>query len=49
MLEKIFGASADLELLDKALTHPSFTKIHSNKRKILQEEYNNQIFPAIII
>lgn len=26
MLEKIFGAKADLELLDKALTHPSFTK-----------------------
>ena len=26
MLENIFGASANLELLDKALTHPSYTK-----------------------
>ena len=26
MLENIFGASADPELLDKALTHPSYTK-----------------------
>ena len=26
MLEKVFGAKADSELLEKALTHPSFTK-----------------------
>ncbi len=26
MLEKIFGVKADSELLDKALTHPSYTK-----------------------
>lgn len=26
LLEKIFGVKADSELLDKALTHPSFTK-----------------------
>ena len=26
MLEEIFGAKANDELLDKALTHPSFTK-----------------------
>ena len=26
MLEKIFGTTAQADLLDKALTHPSFTK-----------------------
>ena len=26
MLEKVFGEDADKELLEKALTHPSYTK-----------------------